>query len=158
MSEKALELAYRYLSRRERTVRELRDHLVSRDIDGAAVDAAVQELTETGYLDDARYARLFAQDRRRLDQWGSGRIRRSLLARGVEADLVDEALSEREDAPEEDASADELGRAVALLQQRFPQPPADRRERERALGVLVRRGYEPELALDAIAQHSRGPR
>jgi hypothetical protein len=31
----------------------------------------------------------------------------------------------------------------------------DRRERERALGMLIRKGYDPELALDAIAGHTR---
>ena len=34
--------------------------------------------------------------------------------------------------------------------------PADRRERERALGVLLRKGYESELALDALSAYARG--
>jgi hypothetical protein len=34
--------------------------------------------------------------------------------------------------------------------------PADRRERERALGVLLRKGYESELALDALHAYARG--
>ena len=50
----------------------------------------------------------------------------------------------------------ELDRALELLRRRFPTPPEDRRERERALGVLLRKGYESELALDALAAHTRG--
>jgi regulatory protein len=173
VNRRALEFAYGYLSRRERTVRELRDHLAHRGIDAPAVESAVKELIVTGYLDDRRYARLFVQDRRRLDGWGSGRIRQALLTKGVEADLVSEALAERDDGAgvarrgesmadgideDPDGPSGELGRALALLERRFPEPPAGRRERQRALAVLLRRGYEPELALDALAAHSRGRR
>jgi regulatory protein len=44
---------------------------------------------------------------------------------------------------------------VAVLQRRFPTPPADARERQRALGLLMRKGYASELAYDAIAAHAR---
>jgi regulatory protein len=125
---------------------------MSRGLDAADVDSAVSELIETGYLDDARYARMFVQDKRQLEQWGSARIRRSLISRGVERSEVDAALAEGDGHRE----GDELTRAVAVLQRRFPDPPADRRERERAFATLVRRGYEPELARDAVAAHARG--
>ena len=155
---RALELAYRYLSRRERTVHELRSHLVSRDLEPAAVDAAIAELGETGYLDDARYARLFVEDKRTLERWGSGRIRNALLSRGIERDLVDAALSEEtrlEFEADDHETETELSRAVSVLRQRFPHPPRERRERQRALGVLIRRGYELELAMDALAAYAR---
>jgi regulatory protein len=146
-SARALELAYRYLNQRERTVQELRRHLSGRDLEPSAVDSAVDELTEAGYLDDARYARMFAEDKRRLEQWGSGRIRSALLARGVGRDVVETALAEE--------PGGELSQAVALLERRFPTPPQEPRDRQRALGVLLRRGYEPEVACDALAAYSR---
>jgi regulatory protein len=142
---RALELAYRYLSRRERTVHELREHLAARDIDPGGIAAAVDELTATGSLNDERYAAMFVEDRRELDQWGSGRIRRTLRDRGVAAELIDAAL--------EEGSQAELGRALAVLGQRFPAPPTGHRERQRALGLLLRRGFEPELAIDALAAY-----
>ena len=145
------ELAYTYLSRRERTVIEMRQHLLDREVRGAAVEAVIEELTDQGYLDDARYARVFAEDKREFEQWGSERIMRALLARGLDRDLVAETLA----AHEGDDQDGELGRALALLRRRFPAPPRDRRERTRALGVLVRKGYDPELALDALSGYTR---
>jgi regulatory protein len=50
----------------------------------------------------------------------------------------------------------ELEAAVDLLRRRFPDPPDDDRGRNRALGMLVRRGYELELAHTAIRAHERG--
>jgi regulatory protein len=147
---RALELAYRYLNRRERTVHELRQHLAGRDLEPAAVDAAIGELTEAGYLDDRRYARIFAQDKRALEQWGSSRIRQALIGRGIDRELIEAALAEPGQAD------DERERALAVLERRFADPPRDRGEQQRALGVLLRRGYDPELAIDAVAAFARG--
>ena len=42
---------------------------------------------------------------------------------------------------------------MAVLSRRFRTPPQERRERDRALAVLLRKGYDVELALDALARH-----
>ena len=147
---RALELAYAYLNKRDRTEAEVRAYLARRELPDAEAEAAVSELVELGYVDDARYARLFAEDKRALEQWGSERIRRSLAERGIDRELIEAALAEA------DPDADELGRALVLLRQRFPQPPVDRRDRDRAIGVLVRKGFETEVALDALTVLARG--
>lgn len=154
LTERAFELAYKYLARRERTVSELRWHLLSRDIDEAATAVVIGELVEQGSLDDARFARLFVQDKRELEQWGSERIRRALLSRGIDRELADATLASEESAETE---PDELARAVGLLRQRFAVALDGRRERERALGLLLRKGYDPELAIDAIHAHRHDP-
>ena len=102
-----------------------------------------------GYLDDARYARTFAEDRRALDGWGAERIERRLLALGVDREHIAAALGAR-------AGSDELEAALELLRRRFRDTvPAGERERERALGMLVRKGYELELAYDAVRAFER---
>ena len=50
---------------------------------------------------------------------------------------------------------DELDTARVLLERRLPQAPRDDRERDRAWRLLVRRGYEPELAYEAVREHER---
>ncbi|HEY2653959.1 MAG TPA: regulatory protein RecX [Solirubrobacteraceae bacterium] len=148
--QRALELVHRYIDRRERTVSEVRGHLLSHEIDEAVAAAVIEELVERGYLDDARFARLFAEDKRTLEQWGSERIRRALMIRGVDRDLADAALVSGGDGEQ----VSEIDRALQVLRQRFPNAPRGRRERERALGLLFRRGYEPELAIDALRAHA----
>jgi regulatory protein len=147
--EQALAIAYRYLNHRERTESEVRGRLERADgVEPRDLEQAIAILLEQGYLDDARFARLFAQDKRELDQWGSDRIRQALHARGVRSELVEEAIAAQ-------PGESEIERALAVLRRRFPSPAGDRRERERALGMLLRKGYDSELALDAIAAHSR---
>jgi regulatory protein len=149
--QRALELAHAYLNRRERTVAEVRRQLERRGVSPPSIEAAIAVLTEQGYMNDARFAELFVADKRELEQWGGERIRRGLLARGIERDMADRAL-----AAGAELRKTELERALAVLRRRFPAGPADHRERQRALGVLLRKGYDTELALDALAAHAHG--
>lgn len=139
----ALDLAYRYLGRRDRTVREVRQHLELKRVEPSTIDAAVEELVRAGYLDDARYAVRFAEDRRSLDSWGSERIERRLQAVGVAAEDVRAALEARDLLDEREA-------AIDALRRRHPTPPATPRERERALGFLVRKGYALDVGYEAV--------
>lgn len=148
--EHALTLAYRYLNRRERTAAEVRRHLEQKGLDAAGCDRAVDCLIQEGYIDDAKFAQLFVHDKRELEEWGSERISHGLQARGIDRELIQQALVGR-DAEE----TTELERALTLLSRRFPSPPEERRDRDRALGLLIRKGYDPELALDALAAHAR---
>jgi regulatory protein len=66
----------------------------------------------------------------------------------VAPDIVDGLLAERE-------TEDELSAAVAILQRRLRVAPEDDRGRERALGLLVRRGYELDLAYEAVRAFER---
>jgi len=143
----ALDVSFSFLAHRDRTAAEVRRHLERKRVEPAAIDGAVADLERQGYLDDAAFARRFAEDRRRLDGWGADRIERRLLALGVEPALATAALGGDEH--------DELAAAVALLRRRLRDAPRTDRERERALGLLARRGYELELAYDAVRAFER---
>ena len=146
--ERAIDLAHRALATRERTVAELRAYLESKRIEPEGIEAAVSELIDGGLLDDAAYAVRFAEDRRALRRWGRERIERDLRRRGVEAEIVDAAVNSQ-------GREEEMVAAVELLGERFASPLESERDRDRAWRLLVRRGYEPELAYDAVRLHER---
>src|SRR5215211_7309454 len=64
--ERAIELGYRAVGYRDCTVAELRTFLERKRVEPEAIADAVAELTAAGVLDDARYARRFAEDKRDL--------------------------------------------------------------------------------------------
>lgn len=143
--ERAIQLAYRALSSRDRTVAEMRAWLERKRVEPEAIEHAVAELESAGFLDDSRFAERFAEDKRGLEQWGGERIQRDLLRRGVPPAVVDKVVSGRDRESELDA-------AVHLLRRRMA-PPADDRERDKAWRLLIRKGYEPDLAYDAVRAH-----
>ena len=143
----ARDLAWHALNRRDRTVAEMARLLAGKRVEPAVIDEVVGELIEQGYLDDARYAQRFAEDRRRLDGWGAERIERRLRSLGVDPQWVGAAVAVQD-------HAEELEAALALLRRRFPVPPSTPRDCERALGMLVRKGYGLELSHDALRRHA----
>jgi regulatory protein len=145
--ERALQLAHRAIGQRDRTIAELRTLLERKRVEPESIAAAVSELLEAGLLDDARYARRFAEDKRELESWGAERIARDLQRRGVAPDLIEAVVADR-------SREAEIETALLLLERRIP-PPADDRERDRAWRLLVRRGYEMELAYEAVRRHER---
>ena len=144
----ALDLSYRYLGHRDRTVAEVRRHLERKRVEPAGIDGAIAELERLQYLDDARFARRFAEDRRRLDGWGADRIERRLLTLGIEPEVAAAAIAAG-------GAHDELAAALDVLRAKVGRPPRTDRDRDRALAVLARRGYELELAYDAVRAFER---
>jgi regulatory protein len=130
------------LRRRELTSAELTAWLGNRGFGTDEVETAIARLTEAGELDDERFARGYAEDKRELRGWGAKRIRETLRSRGITSRLLEQAL-------EPDSHGAQVERARGLLVQRG-QPLAEPPDRARALGFLTRRGYEHEIAYEAI--------
>ena len=143
----AFEAALSALRRKERTTAELADLLEGRGYGPQEVTDAIARLVEAGALDDERFARLYAQDKQELQGWGPERIRAALGARGVPPSLAEAAL-------EADTHEAQVGRARELLEARGRPLGADA-DRARAVGFLTRRGYDYEIAHEAIRQAIR---
>jgi regulatory protein len=124
----------------------MRTWLERKRVGPEAIEHAVEQLTAAGFLDDTRFAERYAEDKRGLQQWGTERIQRDLLRRGIPSQLVEEVIAARDREHELEAAVDLLGERVA--------PPADDRERDKAWRLLIRKGYEPDLAYDAVRAHA----
>ena len=142
MPAEAFERALEALSHRERTTGELTEWLEARGYSRAEVESALTRLIETGAVDDERFAQRFAEDKRELSGWGPDRIREALAQRGLDRELVEAAVAG-------DGTATQLERAIELLERRGD-PPVDDRSRARALAFLARRGYDVDLAYEAV--------
>jgi regulatory protein len=143
----AFEVALAALRRRERATAELGAWLAKRGYRSEEIEATITHLTEVGELDDERFARRYAEDKRDLRGWGAERIREALASRGIHPALVEAAL-------EADSHGAQVGRASDLLARRGHPLAADS-DRARALGYLTRRGYEYEVAYEAIRLAAR---
>ena len=135
-----------YISQRDRTRWEISAQLQRRGYDEPTVREALERLAEMGYLDDTKFCRHFAEDRRVLDGWGDARIKQRLLKLGIDRELLADAFPASE-------GSEELDRAVELLSSRVRGPIESDADRRRAMGILVRRGYSAQIASDAIRAH-----
>ena len=68
------ELALRALNYKERTESELRAWLADREVAEPEIEEVIALLIEAGAIDDAGFARRYAEDKRQLAGWGPDRI------------------------------------------------------------------------------------
>jgi SOS response regulatory protein OraA/RecX len=134
------------LRRRERSCAEIHGWLGDRGFEPDICEEVVAELVEIGELDDDRFARAFAADKRELSGWGAERIEAALLDRGIGRALAERAAAE--------PRREELARATALARARG-EDLSDERARSRVLSFLTRRGYGYELAYEAVRDAAR---
>jgi regulatory protein len=145
VAEEALALALQALARKERSVAEMGVWLRARGVEKTEVEEVLEHLLAAGALDDARFAVRFAEDKRELAGWGGERIRAALAERRVADPDIEAALA---------ADSGELERAEALVRDRG-NDLADDRGRGRALALLLRRGYDSEVAYEAVRRAER---
>lgn len=140
-------LALQALGHKERTEGELAEWLRDRGVEEAEVEDVLVRLLDSGGLDDADFARRFAEDKRELKGWGPERIREALEARRVASEHIGAALA----ADDEES---QLDRATLALAERGLTCVSDE-ERARALGLLARRGFPLEVGYAAIRRVER---
>ena len=145
----AFEAALAWLRHKERATAEVAAWLAGRGYASEEIEAQIARLREIGELDDERFACRYAEDKRELRGWGPERIREALASRGVASAHVEAAL----DADSHDA---QVRRASDLLAGRGRPLDTDA-DRGRALGYLTRRGYEYEVAYEAVRAAATRP-
>ena len=126
------------LSSRLHSRSELRIKLMRREYGDAVVDAALDDLTRLGYLDDERFAKTKALSAAQHKHHGRRRAFMELIKSGVKGDVADKALSDVYAEHDSTAVARELARKQLPRLQKL-EPTVARR---RLVGMLQRRGFD----------------
>ncbi|OGW53455.1 MAG: hypothetical protein A2Z46_03665 [Nitrospirae bacterium RBG_19FT_COMBO_55_12] len=143
---RARNAAYRVLTCRPRSSAEIEEKLRDKGFDEAVIHTTLSGLTRLGYLDDEKFARLWAESRVRLRAFGRRRIDRELREKGIDPSIVREALDgvftvDREIDIAEKAAAGKLKGMQRL----------DRETRRRRLaGFLERKGFPYDVIRDVL--------
>jgi regulatory protein len=146
--EAVLEAALRFLEARQRSVTEVRRRLATAGYRPELIDGAIDRLLALGILDDRSFTAAWVESRDRARPRGERALRRELAVKGVDRELVDRAMEVRRPDPGGDADPDVpaaerlMARHAAQLQ-RVSDP---RRRRQRAYALLVRNGFDSEIA------------
>ena len=157
----AMDVAARFLATRPRTRWELERRLRRAGADGDVLDATLDRLAALGHVDDVAFARWWAEQRDRHAPRGRRMVEAELRQRGVPREVIEELRGEELSDPVLDAEGlpgTELDRAlVALGRHLRGRPlPTERTALQRLGMYLVRRGFSPDTARDAIRRHERG--
>ncbi len=125
------ERAIRLLAQREHSRAELARKLAGHG-SPEEVEATLDRMTELDLLSDTRFAQAWV--RSKAGRFGIARLRHDLARRGVDRELIDEALAA-------ECTSDEMERAREVWSARFGKAAADRREWGRQARFLEGRGF-----------------
>lgn len=95
--EKALQKLKHFCGYQERSHAEARQKLYSLGLFKTEVEELISRLIEEEYLNEERFARLFASGKSRIRGWGKQKIRYELRQKGVSAFCINQALSALDD-------------------------------------------------------------
>jgi regulatory protein len=148
---KAKRAALRFLTHRPRTAKEVFEHLLQKGFERETAEAVLEEMVRFGYVDDRRFAKAWTEARRGGKGYGTGRIRRELLAKGISPEWINEALEQ----VEED---EERRLAMEVAERRYFRMKGESWQNvERKLGsFLLRRGFSMDVVLDVLRKFREG--
>lgn len=136
-------LVLRKLARHGLTEREVRAELAV-ELSPGDVERAVERYQRLGYIDDERLAEAYVRGTAARKQLAAAVIRRNLLARGVDSEIVARVLTELD-------AAMEFDHAVASASRRLARSSLPREVLTvRLVAQLERKGYSRGLARKAV--------
>ena len=142
LAKRAKKRALHLLERMEQTQWQLRTKLEKAGYPSECIEDALAYVQSYHYVDDSRFASNFV--RISQEKMSKGNISRKLLSKGVDREIVKQALEEYE--------SDELQQICKLLEKRgFQKETAYRRELQRTYAFLARRGFCNSDILKALS-------
>jgi len=137
----AFDRALDYLALRDRSETEIRRYLENKKkYPPSEVDNAILKLKEYGYINDERFARGFASGRFSSGH-SSSFVRRELLKKGINREIVSDTIKETKPSFEE-----EVKNASSLVLRKYHlSQPIMPKDKNRIASFLARRGYEWEV-------------
>lgn len=135
-SRRAFNSALNSLDYRDHSTREMRQKL-SRKFDSQYVDEAVEKLIELDLINDERYAELYAHELFEHKKLGKMRIKSELRAKGISADIANEAVEKLF----EEEEPDNMQRIVDIINKKYYNKMNDEVGRKKVFSALIRMGY-----------------
>jgi regulatory protein len=140
---KVLEKALRYLSFRNRSVKELRTFLLGKGYDPEVVSRTLTRLEEVGLVDDRAFAKAWVEVRVKSKGMGERLLERELCQKGIKKEAIRDAVK---------GLGDEEERALSLALARVERLKGLDKEtaKRRLAGFLQRKGYSGEVVYDVV--------
>ena len=132
---KVMERALNLIARRNYGTEELKRRLLKKFPKPRLVETTIKRLKELDYLDDEKFAALWIEYRLNFKPKGRFLIKRELLAKGVDENLIEKTLQV---VYNRNIEKKELANLFNSRKNRYP---SDKKGERRLIGYLLRRGF-----------------
>ena len=127
---------------RPRSVREINDYLFKKTfekkLDKNYIDRIIEKLVEKKYLDDAKFAAYYVENRFVKKGISQKRLRMELMKKGVASSIIDEVLDVRNDE-------EEIKKMILKKRSKY--------DDEKLIAYLCRQGFDFQLVKDLVRSY-----
>ena len=143
--DQVLDKMAKYCAYQERCVKEVRDKLKTFDIAEEEKSKILDYLLDNHFVNDERYSKAFVRGKVNQSGWGVNKIRFHLIQKGIDKDIIDEALGQTD----EEAYRQRL---IEILKTKAKTVKADSDfEKKRKLAAYaMQKGFEGSLVWETL--------
>ncbi len=141
-------VAYKFLSYRQRSEKEIRAKLKEKKIQPATIEKIIKYLRELKYLDDELFSKMYLQSQLLNKPAGKRLLKMKMLEKGISKDTADKILKENYN------EEDEI-KAAKLLLSKYTKRIKKKDEKEikkKCFQYLISRGFDFEIAKQVIGE------
>ena len=135
----------RWCAMQERCTVEVKIHASACGIPDASTGKIIDQLTDEGFIDEERFAKLYAGGKFRNKKWGRERIIGELKARQISEDAIREGIREIDEDQYHENIVKMVEHKIATTDHSNPLL-----FRHRLSKPVIAKGYEPELVYGVI--------
>lgn len=145
MNREVLVKAANFCAYQERTQQEVRKRLAELEVEGDEAEEMIVWLIENNYLNEERFARIFAGSKFRQKRWGRLKIRQELKMRGVSEYCLKAGMSEIDDEEYLQTLTDLLEKKAKEIKESNPL-----KRKQKLLSYALSKGFESDLVFDLM--------
>jgi regulatory protein len=145
--DQVLDKMAKYCAYQERCVKDVRDKLKTFDIAEEDKTKILDYLLDNRFVNDERYAKAFVRGKVNQSGWGINKIRFHLIQKGIDKDIIDEALGQTD----EEAYRQRL---IEILKTKAKtiKAASDFEKKRKLAAYAMQKGFEGSLVWEVVKE------
>lgn len=142
-----LQRASKFCAYRERCTFEVKEKLKSLGANYNTQEKIIALLQEGNYLDDKRFAEIYARGKHRNNKWGKEKIKNGLYQKKIETSIIETALDSLDEALYTETLSYLIAQKIARTK-----ADSDFELRKKIADYLIGKGYEVNLVWEKLKE------
>ena len=145
---KAKDYAFKLLSYRPRSIKEIRNRLKKKDYSSKVILEVIKSLKRLKFLNDKEFSRMWVESRINTRPMGRYRLKQELIQKGIDRDLIEKTLSSYREKEEIKLVRELAQRKLGKSYQNLDEVTTKRRLH----GFLQRRGFSYDIIQEVMKE------
>lgn len=145
--DQVLDKMAKYCAYQERCVKDVRDKLKTFDIQQEDRDKILEFLLDNRFVDNERFAKSFVRGKVNQSGWGMNKIRFHLVQKGIDKELIDEALGQTDEEVYRQRLID-----ILKTKSKTIKAASDYEKKRKLAAYAMQKGFEGSLVWEVVKE------